>query len=86
VSFFYSGFRGGQKLGVEPLLKPKEMTDPLVNHLGPMAVCILTCIFSNSIFYQYTLYVQYSTQQGSNGFHPEQFLVTESVLHAMRKL
>ncbi len=35
------GFQGGRKINVEPLLKPKEMADPNVNHLGPMAVSVL---------------------------------------------
>ncbi|CAG0919941.1 unnamed protein product, partial [Notodromas monacha] len=31
------GFEGGEKINIQPLLKPKEMADPHVNHLGPMA-------------------------------------------------
>ncbi|CAG0878889.1 unnamed protein product [Darwinula stevensoni] len=30
-------FAGGEKLGVQPLLKAKEMADPGLTHLGPMA-------------------------------------------------
>lgn len=29
--------KGGQKLGVEPILKGKDMADPKVEHLGIMA-------------------------------------------------
>jgi len=35
--FLLLGIRGGQKLGVEPILKAKDMADQNVEHLGVMA-------------------------------------------------
>jgi filamin len=32
-----AGIKGGQKLGVEPILKAKDMADQNVEHLGVMA-------------------------------------------------
>jgi len=38
ISFFlFIGILGGQKLGVEPILKAKDMADEKVEHLGVMA-------------------------------------------------
>jgi filamin len=32
-----TGIRGGEKLGIEPILKAKDMADKNVEHLGVMA-------------------------------------------------
>lgn len=34
---FLTGVKGGEKLGVEPILKAKDMADKNVEHLGIMA-------------------------------------------------
>lgn len=34
---YFIGLKGGEKLGVEPLLKAKDMVDKNVEHLGVMA-------------------------------------------------
>lgn len=35
--YFLKGIDGGKKLGVEPILKAKDMADQNVEHLGVMA-------------------------------------------------
>lgn len=37
LSFKISGINAGRKLGVDPLLKAKDIADPNVEHLGVMA-------------------------------------------------
>lgn len=37
TSYFLEGIDGGKKLGVEPILKAKDMADQNVEHLGVMA-------------------------------------------------
>ncbi len=33
----YTGMKGGEKLGITSILRPKDMSEPTVDHLGVMA-------------------------------------------------